>query len=201
MTRIGVFGSSFNPPTIGHQILLAEAQWRLSLDRTIVVPTGEAWHKSSAGSPPAGVRMALAEAAFGGLERVEVSAVEVDREGPSYTCDTLEEIHTSNPDSQITFLSGSDAALGLWEWHRPDRVLELARFAVAPRSEVAREAVAEVFEGLGALDRLDFFEMPRVEVSSTLVRERVASGRPWKHLVPQGVAEMIDNGDLYGSKQ
>jgi len=165
------------------------------------VPTGEAWHKDTEGSPPAGVRMALAQAAFSHQEGIEVSAAEVDREGPSYTCDTLEEIHTSNPDSQISFLSGSDAALGLGDWHRPERVLELARFAVAPRSEVAREAVAEVFEGLGARDRLDFFEMPRVEISSTLIRERVASGRPWKHLVPQGVAEMIDNEGLYGSKQ
>ncbi|HNC04928.1 MAG TPA: hypothetical protein PLS38_01350, partial [Solirubrobacterales bacterium] len=89
----------------------------------------------------------------------------------------------------------------LGEWHRPDRVLELAEFAVAPRSEIARDAVAEVFERLGARDRLEFFAMPRMEFSSTLVRERIASNRPWKHLVPQGVAEMIDNEDLYGSKQ
>jgi nicotinate-nucleotide adenylyltransferase len=144
--------------------------------------------------------MALAEAAFGSVEGLEVSSVEVDREGPSYTCDTLEEIHSSNPDSQIFFLAGSDAALGIGDWHRPERVLELASFAVAPRSDVARDAVTEAFERLGARDRLEFFEMPRVEISSTLVRERVAAGRPFKHLVPQEVAEMIDNEDLYGSK-
>ncbi|HMU26225.1 MAG TPA: nicotinate (nicotinamide) nucleotide adenylyltransferase [Solirubrobacterales bacterium] len=201
MTRLGVFGSSFNPPTLAHAVLLAEAGWQLALDRIMVVPTGEAWHKDISGAPAAGVRMALAKAAFGGQEGLEVSSLEVDRQGPSYTCDTLEEIHSLNPDSQIFFLSGSDAALGLGEWHRPDRVLELAEFAVAPRSEIARDAVAEVFERLGARDRLEFFAMPRMEFSSTLVRERIASNRPWKHLVPQGVAEMIDNEDLYGSKQ
>lgn len=201
MTRLGVFGSSFNPPTIGHAVLLAEAGWQLSLDRILVVPTGEAWHKPVTGAPPARARMALAEAAFGSPDGIEVSPVEVSREGPSYTCDTLEVIHSSNPDSQIYFLSGSDAALGIGGWHRPERVLELARFAVAPRSDIARDAVSDAFDEIGAGDRIEFFEMPRIEVSSTLVRDRIGAGRPWKHLVPHGVAQMIENEELYGSEQ
>jgi len=201
VTRLGVFGSSFNPPTLGHAVLLAEAGWRLELDRIIVVPTGEAWHKSTAGAPSGETRMAMAEAAFGHLEGIEISDAEVVREGPSYTCDTLEAIRSSNPDSQIHFLSGSDAALGIGGWHRPERVLELATVAVAPRSEIARDSVGEVFESLGARDRLEFFEMPRIEVSSSLVRERIEAGHPWRHLVPHGVAQMIDNEDLYGRKQ
>jgi len=201
VTRLGVFGSSFNPPTIGHAILLAEAGWRLDLDRIIVVPTGEAWHKRVEGAPTGEVRMALARAAFGSDEATSVSAAEVSRDGPSYTCDTLEEIHSSNPDSQIYFLSGSDAALGIRDWNRPERVMELARFAVAPRSDIARDAVKTAFEEIGAGDRVEFFEMPRVEVSSTLVRDRIGAGRPWRHLVPHGAAQMIDNEELYGSKQ
>ncbi|MCB0856794.1 MAG: nicotinate-nucleotide adenylyltransferase [Solirubrobacterales bacterium] len=201
MSRIGVFGSSFNPPTLGHAVLLAEAGWQLELEKVIVVPTGEAWHKRPGFAPSAAERMRLAEAAFGNLERIELSSSEVSRDGPSYTCDTLEEIHSLNPDSQIYFLAGSDAALGIGKWHRPDRVLELARFGVAPRSEAAREAVTEAFESLGAGDRVEFFEMPRVDVSSTLVRERIDEARPWKHLVPPEVAEMIENEELYGSKQ
>lgn len=200
-SRLGVFGSSFNPPTLGHAVLLAEASWRLNLDRIIVVPTGEAWHKKVEGAPEGKVRMTLAEAAFGTASGIEVSDAEVAREGPSYTCETLEEIRSTNPDSHLFFLSGSDAALGVGGWHRPERVLELATFAVAPRTEIAREAVEETFESLGARDRLEFFEMPRVEISSSLVRERIAAGRPWKHLVPHAVAEMIDNEDLYGRNQ
>ena len=201
MTRLGVFGSSFNPPTLGHAVLLAEAAWRLRLERVVIVPTGEAWHKETGDAPAGEVRMALAEAAFGAKEGFEISGSEVSREGPSYTCDTLEEIHSLNPDSQIYFLTGSDAALGVGRWHRPERVLELARFGVAPRSDVAREAVAGVFEDLGAGDRIEFFEMPRIGVSSTMVRERIDAGHPWKHLVPQEVAEMIENEGLYGEKQ
>ena len=200
MTRLGVFGSSFNPPTLGHTVLLAEARWRLALDRIIVVPTGEAWHKQVVEAPPAEARLDLAVAAFGGRDGIEVSGTEVSREGPSYTCDTLEEIQSSNPDSQIFLLSGSDAALGVGNWHRPERVLELSRFGVAPRSGIARKAVEKAFSELGAVDRVEFFEMPRIEVSSTLIRERISAGHPWKHLVPPGVAEMIENEELYGSK-
>jgi len=202
VTRLGVFGSSFDPPTLGHRILLEEARYALRLDRVIVVPTGRAWHKDVDGAtPPATVRLRLAEAAFGGLGWVEVSDAEVRREGPSYSCDTLEAIQSSNPDTQTLLLLGADAALGLAGWHRPDRVLELAKVAVAPRPRVTREAVEAVFGELGRPDRLEFFEMPEVDVSSTLVRRRIASGGPWKHLVPHGAAEMIDNEDLYGREK
>lgn len=201
MTRLGVFGSSFNPPTLGHLILLAEARWRLELERIIVVPTGKAPHKDTSGSPSAAVRLALAEAAFGDDAGLEISSIEVDREGPSYTCDTLEEIQQTEPDSQIHLLMGADAALGMGAWHRPQRVLELAQVAVAPRSEVARDAITGVFEGLGDGSRVRFFEMPEIDVSSTMVRKRIAAGEPWKHLTPQAVAEMIDNESLYGNQQ
>lgn len=199
--RLGVFGSSFNPPTLGHQVLLAEAGWQLRLDRIIVVPTGDAWHKDATEAPSPPVRLKLAEAAFAGQDGIEVSETEVRREGPSYTCETLQEIHSANPDSQILFLAGADAALGIGNWHQKDRVLELAGFAVAPRPGVDLEDVARAFREIGGGDRLEFFEMPRVEISSTLVRERIATGRPWHHLVPTEVSEMIDNEDLYVSQQ
>lgn len=202
MTRIGVFGSSFNPPTLGHSVLLAEAAWRLDLERIIVVPTGEAWHKAVDVTAPSGEqRKRLAEAAFCGESSIEISGAEVSREGPSYTCETLEEIDSTFPDSQIYFLAGSDAALGIGKWHRREKVLDLTRFAVAPRPGTTRAAVADAFESLGAGDRVEFFEMPEIAVSSTLVRERIALKQPWKHLVPHEVAEMIDNEDLYGINQ
>lgn len=201
MTRIGVFGSSFDPPTLGHLILLEESRFALGLDRTIVVPTGLAWHKEHSGAQDPELRLELSRAAFGPLEWAEIDDREVRREGPSYTCETLEEIQSSNPDSQIYLLTGADAASGLGKWHRPERVLELATVAVAPRSDIPREAVEAVFEGLGGSDRLEFFEMPEVDISSTLVRERIGSGGPWRHLVPHGVTEMIDNEDLYGRKK
>lgn len=199
MARLGVFGSSFNPPTLAHAILLHEARWQLELERIIIVPTGDPWHKDDTGLISAETRLALAKAAFGGLEGFEVTSSEVDRPGPSYTCETLEGIHDANPQSQLVFISGSDAAASLRDWHQPERVLELASFAVASRGGEARNEVSGVFSSLGFADRLEFFEMPRIEVSSTLVRERIDSGNPWQHLVPTNTAEMIDNEGLYGS--
>ncbi|HMT03998.1 MAG: nicotinate (nicotinamide) nucleotide adenylyltransferase [Solirubrobacterales bacterium] len=201
MTRIGVFGSSFNPPTLGHSILLAEARFTLGLDRVLVVPTGNPWHKDSRGAPRPELRLLLAEAAFGEIGWIEVSDIEVRREGPSCTCDTLEEIQSTGIDRQIFLLTGADAALGFGDWHRPERVLELARVAVAPRSGVGRAEIESVFEKLDGVERLEFFAMPQVDISSTLVRERIEAGGPWEHLVPHEAVEMIKNEDLYDRNQ
>lgn len=201
MTRIGVFGSSFNPPTLGHSILLVEARFALGLDRVLVLPTGDAWHKDSRGAPPPERRLAMAVAAFGGVDWIEISDIEVRREGPSCTCDSLEEIQSARIDSQIYLLAGADAALGFGGWHRPERVLELARVAVAPRSGVDRAEIESVFAELDGMERLRFFGMPEVDISSTLVRERIETGGPWHHLVPHAAVEMIKNEDLYGRNQ
>lgn len=176
---------------------MAEARWQLRLSRMIVVPTGDPYHKDSVRGQDVGARLRLAEAAFGGEPETSVSRIEVERSGPSWTCDTLEEIEARFPDSQIHFLMGADAALGFGSWHRPERVLELARIAVAPRSEVERSRLEEVFAGVGAAPPLEFFEMPRMDISSSLVRRRAAAGEPFRHLVPAPVAEIIDNEDLY----
>jgi len=180
-------------------VLVAEARWRLGLGRGVIVPTGDPYHKEHDPAADGPTRVALAEAAFAGDEAVSVSPIEVEREGPSWTCETLEEIITDLPDSQPHFLMGADAALRLESWHRPERVLELARVGVAPRDEIERFELESVFDRLGAADRIDLFEMPRIDVSSSLIRSRVAAGEPFRHLVPAAVAEMIDNEGLYGN--
>lgn len=193
--RIGVFGSAFNPPHIGHAVLLGEASWRLRLDRIVVVPTGEAYHKPSVPDPGPGVRLALATAAFSGLAGIEVSAAEVERDGPSYTYVTLEEIAEQNPDNEIHLLMGADTAAGFGGWNQPERVLELARVAVVPRPGIDYETVSAAFSPYGVEPA--FVEMPTVAVSSSLVRERIGAGVPYRHLVPQDVAGMIEGEGLY----
>ncbi len=178
---------------------MAEATWRLGLDRVIAVPTGDPYHKERRPQPDAETRFGLAEAAFGEHRSVTVSRLEIERAGPSWTSETLEAIDTRFPDSQIHFLMGADAALGFGSWHRPERVLELARVGVAPRSEVERSRLVEVFAGLDGADRLDLFEMPRLDISSSLVRQRIEAGEPFRHLVPAAVSRMIDNEDLYAN--
>lgn len=197
MTRTGVFGSTFNPPQIGHLILVAEAGWRLRLDRVIAVPTGDPYHKNPDALPAPATRLALAEAAFRDLDGVEVSDLELRREGPSFTCDTLEELAATDPGDDLYLLLGADAALGIGDWDRAERVFELARVAVAPRNLLERDRVERAAAGGGGAGRIDFFAMPQVEISSTLVRERIRAGEPYRHLVPAAVAEMIENERLY----
>lgn len=197
MTRFGVFGSAFNPPQIGHLILVAEARWRLGLDRIIVVPTGDPYHKDSDRSPAPEARLQLARDAFSGQDGVDVSDIEVMRPGPSYTCETLEAISQQDPDSELYLLLGADSAAGIGAWHRLDRILELARLAVAPRGRVELQRIERAVADAGGTSRLEFFAMPEVGISSTLVRSRIESGEPYEHLVPAAVAGTIRENELY----
>lgn len=198
--QLGVFGSSFNPPHLAHLEIIETARRQLGLDRVLVVPTGDAYHKDSGSEPGKAVRMRLAEAAFGGLEGVEISSAEMEREGPSYTCDTLEEIADREPDTEIHLLMGADAAKDFSRWHRPQRILELSRVAVAPRAGVSREDVKSAFAEAGAGGRVEFLEMPEVDISSSQIRQLIAEGEPVGRLVPADVAQMIENEDTYGNE-
>jgi nicotinate-nucleotide adenylyltransferase len=193
---VGILGGAFNPPHIGHLVLAQEAICALDLDELILVPTGEAPHKRIEPEPGAAVRLELAEAAVAGLEGIRVSDVEVAREGPSYAYRTLELLVDELPGSQLTFVMGADVAAGLEGWRRPERVLELARIAVARRPGAGRESVDAALRRLGAEAALEL-EIPQLGVSSTMVRERVAAGRPLRWLVPDGVAALIGERGLY----
>lgn len=197
---IGVFGSAFNPPHLAHLIFLAEARWQLGLDVIEVVPTGDPYHKQVASDPGAETRLKLARAAFEDIEWLRVNDAEVHREGPSYTCDTLEEIADPAGKYEIHFLMGADAARDFAGWKRPERILEIARIGIAPRPGIEKEEVQVVFEGLGGGDRIDFIEMPTIGISSTLIRQRIEAKEPFRHLVPTQVAQMIENEDTYGTE-
>ncbi|MBA2793603.1 MAG: nicotinate-nicotinamide nucleotide adenylyltransferase [Thermoleophilaceae bacterium] len=186
--------------------MCAQEAWsQLGLDRVFVVPVGSAPHRKLEGDPGAEVRFELCSRAVDGDERLEVSRAEVDREGPSYTSDTLRML--SGEDQQLTLILGADQACALGEWHEPDEVLSLARLAVASRGGVERSEVLRRLEGLSSADgaaaaeRLDFFDMPRIDVSSSLVRSRVASGRPIRYLVGEQVVGEIETNGLYGGRQ
>jgi nicotinate-nucleotide adenylyltransferase len=195
---VGLLGGAFNPPHIGHLVLAQEALWGLGLDELILIPTGVAPHKRIEPEPGPAIRLELAEAAVADLDRVRVSDVEVARDGPSYAYRSLELLADELPGSDFTFVMGADVAVGLASWRHPQRVLELARIAVAMRPGVSPEAVEEVLDGLGDGPGAEFIAMPAIGVSSTLIRERVALGRPLRWLVPDAVAERIAERGLYG---
>lgn len=194
---IGVLGSAFNPPHLGHLALAQEALWQLELDEVVLVPTGEAPHKRIVDDPGREVRLAMTRLAAADDERFAVSTLEVDREGPSYAYETLELLAREKGDPDLVFVMGADAALGLESWREPGRVVELARFAVARRAGTSDSDVADVMRSLGAAGRLTMLEMPQFGVSSSSVRERAAAGRPLRYLVPESVARFIEEKGVY----
>jgi nicotinate-nucleotide adenylyltransferase len=189
--RLGLLGGTFNPPHIGHLVCAMEARDQLGLDAVALLPANVTPHKVI-DDPGPEVRADLCERAAAAEPGLVVRYDEIRRPGPSYTVDTLRALHGSG--DELTFIVGGDQALGLPDWREPEMVLTLARVAVALRGDVSREAVGGRCEGLGPLA---FFDMPRLDVSSSLIRARVAAGRPIRHLVPAAVAERIGALGLY----
>ncbi len=197
MARIGILGGTFNPPHVAHLVCAQEARAQLGLDHVVLMPVHTPPHKEAAGDPGGEVRLALCRAAAAGDDGLRVSRLEVDRPGPSYTADTLRALTAEQPADELTFIVGGDQAQGLPSWREPDVILALARLAVAERAGVVREDVRTHLAGLAAPDRLVFFDMPRLDVSSSDLRRRVAEGRPVRHLVPGAVAALIAQHGLY----
>lgn len=192
--RAGILGGVFNPPHIGHLVCAQEALTQMRLDSVTLVPVGQAPHRLVEDDPGAEVRAEMCERAVRADERFAVSRAEVERPGPSYTLDTLRAL--SSEDSHVLIM-GADQAASLPGWHEPEEVLELAVVAVAEREETRRAEVRNAVAGLRGADRIGFFDMPRIDVSSTLVRRRAALGQPIRYLVPDEVAELIQKRALY----
>jgi nicotinate-nucleotide adenylyltransferase len=201
VARIGLLGGTFNPPHLGHLVCAQEAWSQLGLDRVLLVPVHTPPHKEVPDEPGVEHRVALCELAVAGDERLGVTRVEADVRGRSYTVDTLRKIDDLCPEDALTFIVGGDMASSLPTWREPEAVVALAELAVAERLDHGREAILERLGGIpGAPDRVRFFDMPRIDVSSTLIRARVAAGEPVRYLVPEAVAEYIARERLYGAQ-
>ena len=195
-----MLGGTFNPPHVAHLLCAQEAHDQLDLDRVLLMPVATPPHKEAPGDPGPAARIALCRLAVGDDERFEVSDLEVDREGPSYTADTLRALHETSPGAELTFIVGGDMATSFPTWHEPAEVVRLARLAVAEREGTPQADILERLATIpGAVDRVDFFDLPRMDVSSSLVRRRVAAGRPIKYLVADPVAAYIEQHGLYRS--
>ena len=198
--RLGVFGGVFNPPHIGHMVCAQEALVQLELDVVVFVPVGEAPHREIDDDPGAEARLRMSELATAGDDRFELSQIELERPGPSYTADTLRELARRRPQDDLFLILGGDEAASLASaWREPEQVLALATVAAAERDGRRREEIAETVAALEGGDRLAFFEMPRIDVSATLVRRRAAAGLPIRYLVPDRVADYIGAKSLYGA--
>ncbi len=198
MARIGILGGTFNPPHIGHLVCAQEALAGLELDRLLLMPVHAPPHKAIEADPGVGHRVAMCRAAVADHPDLEVSLVEIDRAGPSFTVDTLDALHERAPDDELTWIVGGDMAHALPTWRSPETVLSLATLGVAEREGVRRQDIAERLSIVpGAAERVRFFDMPRIDLSSSLLRRRVAAGRTVRYLVPDPVRAIIDREALY----
>jgi nicotinate-nucleotide adenylyltransferase len=195
--RLGILGGTFNPPHLGHLVCAQEAFVQLELERVVLVPVFEPPHKDVEAEPGVEHRIELCRRAVAGDPRFAVSRIEADVPGRSYTVDTLRRLHDSRPEDELTFIVGGDMAHALPTWHEPEAVLSLATLGVAEREGVGRADIGERLAGLAGADRIRFFDMPRLDISSSMIRRRVAAGRPINYLVPDAVAAYIAAERLY----
>lgn len=188
--RLGIFGGTFDPPHVGHLIVAQDAWAALDLDRVLFVPAASPPHKVGRVRTPAELRLEMVRAATAGDERFEVDELELRREGPSYTVDTLRELRERDPGAALFFLLGADQFRGFAEWREPEEIARLARLVVLSRS--GQESVAPPIDAprheLG---------VTRIDVSATEIRRRVAAGEPIRYLVPPAVEAIIQREGLY----
>ncbi len=184
--NIGILGGTFDPPHIGHLIVASEALWRLSLDEVRLVPARRPPHKPGGAQGTPRQRLTWARALAADQPGVTVADDELRRDGPSYSADTVTAMARAEPTARLWFLMGSDQLAALPQWHEPERILAIARLGVVPRGGHTAADVRALATRI-APDRVDVVDAPRIDISSSLVRERIAAGRPIRHLVPAGV--------------
>ena len=197
MAAIGILGGTFNPPHLAHLVCAQEALVQLGLDRVVLMPVAEPPHKEAEADPGGDHRYEMCRLAVAKDERLAVSRLEIDREGRSYTIDTLRAIHESAPGDDLTFIVGGDMAHSLPTWHEPEAVLRLATLAVAERAGARRAEIEERIAELEGGEKVRFFAMPRIDISSSEIRRRVRDGRPIRYLVPEDVVQYIGAQGLY----
>jgi nicotinate-nucleotide adenylyltransferase len=198
VARLGLLGGTFNPPHIAHLVCAQEAIAQLGLERVLFVPVREPPHKAVEADPGVEHRVEMCRLAVAGDARLAVSRVEADVPGPSFTVATLRKLHDEQPGDELTFIVGGDMALSLPAWREPEAILDLAELGVAEREGVRRTDIAERLAELrGGRERVRFFDIPRLDVSSSLIRRHVAAGRPIRYLVPDAVAAYIEQAGLY----
>ena len=198
--RIGIYGGTYSPPHIGHMRAAEFAIDALKLDRLLLIPTGVSPHKEMAAGASSADRIRMLRISAADIEKAEVSDIEVNRAGSSYTVDTLRAIKGENPDSQLVLLMGTDMFTSFLSWREPDAILELAALAVFCRGEKGEAArIGAQKAGLEAMGaRVELVENPVTAISSTDLRRMLIFGCADSFLMP-GVGDYIRSNGLYGT--
>lgn len=201
--KLGIMGGTFDPIHNGHLIIAQEAGWQMGLSRVLFIPAGDPPHKQAQAITPAHCRLEMVRRATAHNPLFEVSTIEIERDGLSYTADTLAALQKIyGPKVELFFIIGADAAADLLSWHEPERVLQLARLVVAERPGYALpfEKLKAGLPHINLANRLFTLDVPMIEVASHELRARIAQGAPIRYLVPDAVAEYISQQKLYLDK-
>ncbi|HEX5615065.1 MAG TPA: nicotinate-nucleotide adenylyltransferase [Acidimicrobiia bacterium] len=186
--RLGILGGTFDPVHVAHLVAALEARAQLALDRVLVVVAGDPWQKRGDVVASAEDRYAMVAAALEGVDGLEASRVEIERAGPTYTADTLHAL--ADDDRALFLIVGSDVATRLDSWERADEVRRLATLAVVTRADEPVRVPPGDW-------RVETVRMPRLDISSTDIRARVAAGLPIDYLVPAGAVRVLRRRRLY----
>ncbi len=187
-------GGTFDPIHHGHLVAASEVQATFDLDEVVFVPTGQPWQKADREVSPAEHRYLMTVIATAANPRFEVSRVDIDRSGPTYTVDTLTDIARQRPDADLFFITGADAMAQILTWRDHDEIFELAQFVACtrPGHDLDESMLAGLPQG-----RVTVLEIPALAISSTDCRDRVRSGQPVWYLVPDGVVQYVAKHGLY----
>ncbi|WP_278184831.1 nicotinate-nucleotide adenylyltransferase [Mycobacterium kubicae] len=201
MRRLGVMGGTFDPIHYGHLVAASEVADLFDLDEVVFVPSGQPWQKERHVSA-AEDRYLMTVIATASNPRFSVSRVDIDRGGPTYTKDTLRDLHTLNPDAELYFITGADALATILTWQGWEEVFDLARFigVSRPGYELRREHVTGVLVDLPE-NALTLVEIPALAISSTDCRRRAEQRRPLWYLMPDGVVQYVSKRRLYCQRQ
>lgn len=203
--RLGVFGGSFDPVHLGHLLAAESCREQAGLDRVIFVPAAVPPHKQGRALAPAEHRLTMLRLATAGHDAFEVSTVELDRGGVSWTVDTLAALAATRPGAELRLILGPDALADLPTWREPERILLLAEPLAVERESLddvaalaADPRLADLL-GPGRLARIvaERVRMPAIGIRATAVRDRVAAGRSIRHLVPRAVEAYVREHGLY----
>ena len=192
MRRIGVMGGTFDPVHHGHLVAASEVAHDFTLDEVIFVPTGEPYQKDHRQVSPAEDRYLMTVIATASNPKFSVSRVDIDRPGPTYTIDTLRDLHAAAaPEDELFFITGADALAEILTWHDADELFTLAHFVgcTRPGHQLSEAGLPD--------GKVSLVEIPALAISSTECRARVASGQPVWYLVPDGVVQYIAKRGLY----
>ena len=202
--RLGIYGGSFDPVHYGHLLLAESAREQLALDEVWLIPAAVSPFKVGREQAPAKARLEMLELALSGHEHMRASSLEIDRSGVSYTVETLAEIAAGKPEAELFLLLGADALRDFPSWRQPERICELATPAVVRRGG----APEPDFSGLAAIvspSRMESIraaqiQMPLIELSSTELRTRAATGQSLRYRTPRAVEKYIETHRLYGGR-